>query len=78
MNDVKIFKIEQLHFRIDSSDILPQLEIESEKSMFHIKPTMKEVEKLYNFLGDFLEIYSESEKKKGESNVIILPYSGEK
>ena len=78
MNDERNFKLEKLNFRIDCSGSLPQLEIENDTSMLHIRAPIQEVEKLYKFIENFLAIYSQAEKNQEKDKVIILPYSDEK
>jgi hypothetical protein len=78
MNDERNFKLEKLNFRIDYSGSLPYLEIENDTSMLHVRAPIQEVEKLYNFIENFLTIYSQAEKNQEKDKVIILPYSDEK
>ncbi len=76
MNDVVIFSIEDLNFRIDYSECIPSFEIENNSSMLYLNPEVDELRKLNSFIENYLKIYHQAENQHAEIKEIILPYSG--
>lgn len=76
MNNIYRLDIEKLTLRIDYSEELPQLEIKikSENDLILLRPSMKDIEHMHDFISAYLEKQCPSHFNHPKNNIIILPY----